>query len=108
MPRPMKKASKRGTRRVLLEGELTIRNIGEIRGLLAGALDGASPLLIDASRVTIADTAGIQLLIAFLQAAEMRGLTAGWAGISPPMRDTACLLGLSRWLPVDGAVAMSR
>lgn len=60
------------TRRLSIEGEMSIYRAAELRQLLLDALDGAATLDLDLSSVTELDTAGVQLLLAAGKSAQSR------------------------------------
>lgn len=78
-----------------LDSSLQIKDVEAVHRLLAQALEGASPIKIDVSRVTAVDTAGIQLLLALKQEGSRRGITIQYCGESPELQHASTLLGLS-------------
>ena len=80
----------------------TIRTITALQSELAERLDDSGSVQIDATAVDRVDTAGLQLLAAFVRdlRAEMR--TVEWVGCSDALRKTAAALGLEAALCLPG------
>jgi phospholipid transport system transporter-binding protein len=72
----------------------TIRTITSLQSELAERLDESGAVQIDATGVDRVDTAGLQLLAAFVRElrAEMRAVE--WVGCSDALRKAAAALGL--------------
>jgi anti-anti-sigma regulatory factor len=58
----MNQADAPGTRTVVVSGEMTIQNAGEIRIALLEAFSQGERVCLDMGKVTVADLAGLQLL----------------------------------------------
>ncbi len=80
----------------------TIRTITALQSELAERLDESGGVQIDATAVDRVDTAGLQLLAAFVRdlRAEMR--TVEWVGCSDALRKAATALGLEAALGLSG------
>jgi phospholipid transport system transporter-binding protein len=80
----------------------TIRSITSLQSELAERLDESGGVQIDATAVDRVDTAGLQLLAAFVRdlRAEMR--TVEWIGCSDSLRKAATALGLETTLCLPG------
>jgi ABC-type transporter Mla MlaB component len=83
---------------VVLAPALTIAGVAGLKCVFESRLEKDEAVLIDCSAVEVADTAGMQLLIAFVRAARSRALTVTMGGVTTAMSDTAELLGLTAWL----------
>jgi ABC-type transporter Mla MlaB component len=83
----------------------TIRTITSLQSELAERLDESGSVQIDATAVDRIDTAGLQLLAAFVRdlRAEMR--TVEWVGCSDGLRRAAAALGLEAVLCLPGMTA---
>ena len=83
----------------------TIRTIQSLQAELAEHLDNSGTVQIDGTSVDRVDTAGLQLLAAFVRdlQAEMRAVE--WIGCSDALRKAAQSLGLGEALGVSGAAA---
>ncbi len=87
--------------RVVLEAVVDIAGVNDLKGKLAQHLAGPEPLVLDGSEVQRVDTAGLQLLCAFVQTAIGAGLQPRWSGISEPLREAARLTGLEAGMAMD-------
>lgn len=63
----------------MLDRELTLSTVGDARGRLMQAFDGAQLVEIDVSAVETCDLAGAQLLVAALKTAQQSGLRIAMA-----------------------------
>jgi anti-anti-sigma regulatory factor len=89
-------------RATALAPELTIREAGELQQRLLALLDGGGAVRLDASGVTLIDTAGLQLLAALATGLRVEGRELQWAKVSDTLRDAAQRTGLSQPLGIDG------
>lgn len=87
---------------IALGTTLTIAGVSALKTILSRTLDATTPVELDCSALQVADTAGLQLLLAFLREADSRSVTVTLAGATPELAQTAALLGLmphlSAWL----------
>jgi ABC-type transporter Mla MlaB component len=83
---------------IVLKGMLDVGETRAVYGRLGEALTRALPVELRAQELERIDTAGMQLLIAFVRAAREHGLQPSWRGISPALTSGAQLLGLSEAL----------
>jgi anti-anti-sigma regulatory factor len=58
---------------LMVEGDMTVNHIGELKDRLVEALDSAEQVLIDVSAATAIDVAGVQLLYACHGFSSARG-----------------------------------
>lgn len=82
--------------------ELKISQVRAVAQQL-GAFLQAQEVLLDASQVELIDTAGLQLLGAFVRDAERGGVEFRWAGVSEPFLNAAQLLDLAQHLRLTGS-----
>lgn len=80
----------------------TIRTIHSLQAELAERLDESGHVQIDGTSVDRVDTAGLQLLAAFVRDlhAEMRAVE--WVGCSDSLRKAASAMGLATALGLSG------
>jgi anti-anti-sigma regulatory factor len=78
---------------VQLGDSLTIEQSAAMHAELGRHL-GAKNVVLDAGSLTRVDTAGLQLLTAFMRAAEGRGARVEWRAPQPALRESARRLGL--------------
>lgn len=90
----MNARTKPGTRRLVLEGDMTIYGATSLKQKLLGALKGASRLEVDLSRVGEVDTAGVQLLLLAKREAMAAAKTLRLTGHSPAILDAIDLFNL--------------
>lgn len=81
--------------------ELTIRNGADAHALLAALLGGRGPVTLDGGAIERIDTAGLQLLGAFIQALGASGRTIAWHAASPTLKGAAQALGLGGTLRLE-------
>lgn len=80
---------------------LGMAQVAELRARLIAALNQGTAVLLRASDVEQADTAALQLLLAYWQDAASRGIAVRWEAPSQTLRQTACLLGLGPHLGLN-------
>jgi anti-anti-sigma regulatory factor len=78
-----------------LEPSLRIGEVEARRELLLRQLDGREPVRIDVGALQSVDTAGVQLLLAFRQEADRRGIRVDYCGESPELVNALQVLGLT-------------
>lgn len=78
-----------------------ITMVATFQETLKEALDQGSPVELDASAVTRADTAFLQLLTSFLIEASANQLPVNWGVISDSFKQAVNLLGLSNQLKIS-------
>lgn len=77
-----------------LETTLGITDAARFYQQLAAALEEKREVVLDASRVEMADTAALQMLVAFMQAMRDVGVAVRWKSPSEALRKTVRLLDL--------------
>ena len=83
----------------------TIRTITSLQTELAERLDESGPLQIDATAVDRVDTAGLQLLAAFVRDLRAEARTVEWVGCSDALQKAVRALGLHSALCLPGTTA---
>ena len=79
---------------LLLAGECTVAGAETLKGELARRLGESSPVTLDVSALQRIDTAGLQLLAAFVRDRRTAGRAVAWRGRAPALEAAAGLLGL--------------
>jgi len=85
---------------IALGDSLTIEQVAALHADLSSRL-GEKNLVLEAGSLTRVDTAGLQLLTAFIRAAEGRGARVEWRAPQPALRESARRIGL------EGALHLS-
>jgi ABC-type transporter Mla MlaB component len=80
----------------------TIRTITDLQAELAERLDESGTVEIDGTAVDRVDTAGLQLLAAFVRDLRYDGRGVEWIGCSEALKKAAHSLGLSAALGLGG------
>ena len=84
-----------------LDQRVAIQDVAELKARLSELRDDKEHIVIGASAVESIDTAGLQLLAAFVRSCEDREQVFNWSGTSDVMREKAELLGLSDTLGLE-------
>jgi anti-anti-sigma regulatory factor len=87
---------------VRLPATIDITAVAEQRGQLGAALAGAA-VALDGGAVGRIDTAGVQLLAAFVAEAARRGVDLAWVAVSDTLAGNARRLGLAAALRLEGS-----
>ena len=85
-----------------LEGELDFKSVAELHPRLSDALQRGKAVDLDLGGVTRANSAGLALLLQWLEDAGRCGATLRILNPSKALMELAELSGLERLLPVDG------
>jgi phospholipid transport system transporter-binding protein len=85
--------------------ECTVADAGLLKIQLAKLLDESGIVTLDISAVQRIDTAGLQVIAAFVRERESRGRLVQWHGHAPALSNAARLLGLSDVLRLPTATA---
>lgn len=96
-------AESTGSAKVVFEESLTIADVGEVYPTLKGHLDSLNPVTLDASGVEVIDTAGIQLLAAFIKEADEHSIKIEWDGVSEVLKKAADRIALNKELHLPEA-----
>lgn len=86
-----------------LSGSIDISQAAQLHAQLASCLSNQIPVVFNAAATERVDGAILQVLCAFLGAAEVAGLDCRWQGVSPALASVADLTGLTNHLKL-GAV----
>lgn len=93
--------------RVQLGTDLVIGVAGELHAQLGKALQETTPVVLDAAAVKRLDTAGLQLLEAFVTARDVAAGEWRWENVGGELRDAAAQLGMQRMLKLPDAAAIN-
>lgn len=91
--------------RIELGPALVLATATELHGRLAGLLAEPAPVVLDVAAVTRIDTAGLQLLHAFIEARRTEQRDSRWENLGAAVRDAAKLLGLQSMLGPSATAA---
>jgi anti-anti-sigma regulatory factor len=80
----------------------------ELRDALAARLLESDPLILRAGSVQRVSTAGLQILLGAIRAAEQRGISARWESVSPALVEAAACLGLAEALQLPSEARGTR
>jgi anti-anti-sigma regulatory factor len=83
--------------------ELTISGAQDLYDTLQSALRAPGPVVLDATQVTRIDTAGLQMLCAFVRDAQASGMVVQWRQPSPALENAARLLNVRTCLALPVA-----
>ncbi len=91
-----------GSAMLKLPGVCTFAQVAELRGRLLEHLGAEDGLRVDASAVERIDTAGLQLLTAFVRDRKAAGRTTQWSERSAAFEAAVSRLALHRLLAIGG------
>jgi ABC-type transporter Mla MlaB component len=83
---------------LILAAECTVAGAETLKEQLARRLGESSPVTVDVSALQRIDTAGLQLLAAFVRDRRTAGHAVTWRGRAPALEAAAGLLGLHTML----------
>lgn len=98
-----RKRRKTGASRVALGTDLVVAGAARLHAQLGEALARPEPVVLDAAAVARLDTAGLQLLLAFVQARNEALADWHWENVGATLRECASQLGLERMLELPEA-----
>jgi ABC-type transporter Mla MlaB component len=81
-----------------LAAECLICDASSLKASLAGLLDEPLPVTLDITALQRIDTAGLQVITAFVRERAAHGHTVEWKGTAPVLANAARLLGLTSLL----------
>ena len=81
-----------------LPAECLVSDAGSLKENLAALLDEPLPVTLDIAALQRIDTAGLQVITAFVRERAGHGRTVEWQGTAPVMTTAAQLLGLTTLL----------
>lgn len=88
--------------RIALPNRLGIANVTAFKEVLTGCFEQSGPIHVEADAVERIDAAGLQLMFAFVTAAQERGQPVEWKAPSEVVLKTATMLGLAEALGLGG------
>lgn len=94
----MEERSGASAQRIDLGEVVDITTVKTLWQQFKAALESKQPLTLVGGAVTQMDTAGAQLISAFMQDAQAESLAVDWQDVSAAVRNTAQMLGLSERL----------
>lgn len=97
---PRRRAREDGS--LVLEAECTVAVADTLKSQLARRLDEPEPVTVDVSAVQRIDTAGLQLLAAFVRDRRTAGRAVQWRGRASALETAAGVLGLHHMLELPG------
>ncbi|HEX4268280.1 MAG TPA: STAS domain-containing protein [Steroidobacteraceae bacterium] len=104
--RPARRAAAGRRRRndgsLILAATCTVAEADTLKAELAGRLQESEPVTVDVSAVQRIDTAGLQLLAAFVRDRRTAGHVVTWRGRASALETAAALLGLRDMLELPG------
>ena len=86
------------TATLALTAECLVSGASTLKESLAGLLDEPQPVTLDITALQRIDTAGLQVLTAFIRERVGHGRTVEWRGTAPALTSAAQLLGLTALL----------
>lgn len=99
--RKKKKPVARKSPELVLEGRLDIEDVATLKDRLVVILADSGPIVIDATQVVYADTAGLQLLTSFVTAARKQSRELIWKPGANVLQELSELLDLDRYLKIS-------
>jgi ABC-type transporter Mla MlaB component len=95
----------RGDGSLRLAAECAVAEADALKSELARRLQEPQPVTLDVSALQRIDTAGLQLLAAFVRDRRTAGRAVAWRGRAPALETAAGLLGLRDMLELQGEAA---
>jgi ABC-type transporter Mla MlaB component len=92
----------REDRSVTLAAECTVAEADALKSELARRLDEPETITLDVTALQRIDTAGLQLLAAFVRDRRTAGRSIAWQGRAAALEAAAALLGLNSMLELPG------
>jgi ABC-type transporter Mla MlaB component len=81
-----------------LAAECMVRDASSLKDSLAALLDEPHPITLDITALQRIDTAGLQVIMAFVRERAGHGRSVEWNGTAPALTSAAQLLGLTSLL----------
>jgi len=101
---PRRRVKVRDDGSLTLAAECTVAEAESLKSELARRLDEAGPVTLDVSALQRIDTAGLQLLAAFVRDRRTAGRVVQWRGSADALAGAAGLLGLTDMLELPREV----
>ena len=95
---PRRRVKVRDDGSLTLAAECTVAEAESLKSELARRLDEAAPVTLDVSALQRIDTAGLQLLAAFVRDRRTAGRAVEWRGSADALTGAAGILGLTDML----------
>jgi ABC-type transporter Mla MlaB component len=87
--------------------ECTVADAGSLKSGLAKLLESSAAVTLDVSAVQRIDTAGLQVIAAFVRERESHGRQVQWQGSAAALATAARLLGLSALFKLPAAAGQA-
>lgn len=101
MPLRIRKAGKNGST-IRVDGEMNIYHANELKDGVLKAAEGRDSVVLDLSRVSEMDSAGLQVLLLAWREADRKGVTFRLSAASGPVDEVLRLFDLRRLFCGDG------
>jgi ABC-type transporter Mla MlaB component len=102
--KPRTSGSRKANGALTLAADCTVAEADALKSQLARRLQQSEPVIVDVSALQRIDTAGLQLLAAFVRDRRTAGRALEWRGRASALDAAAGLLGLNDMLELDGEV----
>ena len=89
---------------VRLGRAVALSEVETLQAALRATLEGREPVILEGEGVVYVDTAGLQLLVAFVQAARIAEITVTWGPVAPDLRGALEVSGLTEAVGLEGAL----
>lgn len=86
---------------IVLDAVITIAEAAALKDQLLPHINRTGEVCVDGSRVASVDTAGLQVLLAFVRTLQGHGTVVHWTGTSEALLNTAQLLGVSKQISLQ-------
>ena len=90
-----KGGGRNGVAKLVLDENLTISSAHDLKERLLKSAKGKNRIELDGGKVELVDTAGLQVLVAFILYCKKNSLEVQWMAKSQALEQTSDLLGLS-------------
>lgn len=90
-----------------LPQKVTIQTVSEVNELLLAAYDSGQTVALCSEAVTAIDTAGVQLLLGFLNQMSDDGRELEWKNIASTVREMTSLAGVADLMHFEGLIKTS-
>lgn len=91
-----------GENQIVLQSILDIPSVASLHAELTTRLKAGADVKLHAGQVERVDTAALQLILSFIQAADTAGQACAWEQVSDPFYTAAELCGLRQALKLEG------
>lgn len=94
-----------GAAAITLDAELRIGSVAALHEALRASVETSGGVSVDASAVSVADTAAMQVLYVCSSECRARGIDWNWTGVSDALREASRLLGMDSTLDLPAQPA---